>query len=463
MSQGLSHFELFPEVPDRWRVLLKRGIGGESLKCEEDQFPRRNGSIDWVKWELTPWRNETGQVGGIIIFSEVITERKKAEEKLHQTEERYRLFFEAIHETLLIMGAVKDSNGKIIDLRFIDLNRQAEKEYGRPRNELIGRLRSEVVSELDEDSSDIINRVLVKKELIKVERYVPLFKKWYEIISYSPLPDQMIVLGIDLTHRKEQDNDLRRANNKLRQRTKTLQKLNAELRDLAYISSHHLQEPLRKLQTFVSLLQKSQTNSPDTKGKEFLSNVVMEASIARERVEDLLFFINLNINKRKKAPLSLMVLLKNVLDEMGPEIEEVQGTVELLDEPPAIYGDPDMIKHLFHQMISNALKFHKPGIPPHIKIHSAITAESKDGHPVSVQIHFEDNGIGIDQSYIPKLFAMFKKLDKESSGSGVGLAVSRKICNLHQGDLTIESTVGEGSIFTVTLPLRSENIKKSEA
>lgn len=450
---GLCHYDLFPNLPDHWREFHKRAFAGETIRCEEDSFVTQGEEI-WVRWEISPWHTETGEVGGLIIFSEVITDRKKAEIALRRIEERYRLFFEAINEVLIIHEAVRDNSGQIIDLRYLDLNHEAEKELGKTRSELIGHMRSEALGDFDPQLRNIVDKVLVKKELVKMERYNPASNKWYEMISYSSLPDQMITLSLDITLRKERGIQLKKANDELLKRTRKLEKLTEELRDLAYVAAHHLQEPLRKLQTFTSLLQRSETCGADVKEKQYLNKVLAEASLARERVADLLLLTNLNIRTKAQAPVDLNSLLKEILDEKSPEIEATHAKVELLNPFPTIYADAYMMKSLFFHLISNSIKFRKSDIPPDIKIHSVIVPADSLGNPAVVNISIEDNGIGIKKENVAQLFKIFKKLNLDSMGTGVGLAISRKICNLHGGDLTIESKENEGSTFTVTLPLK---------
>lgn len=451
---GLCHYDVFPGFPEDLKVSHRRGLAGEELRNQEGPFVTKDGVSQWVHWEITPWRTETGEIGGIMFFSEVMTERKNAEEALRKSEERFRLFFEGIKDAFIVQEGIKDSKGNIIDLRFLDMNPPGEKIYNRSRNELIGHLRSEIMGALDPEGLDIANRVILKKELIMQERYVPLTDRWYETTLYSPIPDQMVSLSIDITEKKEKDEKIRQDGIELQKRYDILQRLNGELRDFAFVSSHHLQEPLRKLQTFGSLLQKTQNERLDDKGHEFLNKMLEEAALARERVKDFLLFTNLNIKERMKIPVSLDEILKATLDEMSAEIEEKQATVEVQNELPVIYADPILMKSLFHQLLSNAIKFHQFNIPPHVTISSKVISENEK-NPIA-EVCFRDNGIGIAEKYTGQLFKIFKKINVGGTGTGIGLAVSHKICTLHGGGLRVESEPGVGSTFIITLPLQPE-------
>lgn len=445
---GLSHYEVFPNLPQEFIDFHRRGLAGENFRNREDPFVREDGSVQWVRWEITPWRTAAGEIGGIIFFSEVFTERRNAEDAVRKSEERFRLFFEGIKDSFIVTEAVKDTAGNIIDLRYVDMNAAGEQLLGKPKKELIGHLRSEIYETFDPEARNMTNRVILNNELVMQERFMPLTKRWYEITSYSPVPDQMATLGVDITEKKEKDEKLRNARIELEKRFNRLRVLNGELRDFAFVSSHHLQEPLRKLQTFATLIKSTQGTNLDATGRDFLDRLLREATVARERVQDFLLFTNLNIKNRIKIPVSLNDVVKSVLEELTAKIEETHARVEILNELPCIHADPGMMRSVFYHLITNAMKFHRPNVPPVIKIFS----ENIPNNAEQTEIHIQDNGVGIDNKYVKQLFNLFKRLSNGESGTGVGLAVSRKICALHHGDLRVESTLGVGSTFTLTLP-----------
>lgn len=449
---GLSHYEVFPELPQAFKDFHKRGLAGEEFRNQEDAFIREDGSVQWVRWEITPWRTGTGEIGGIIFFSEVITERKNAEDAVHKSEERFRLFFEGIRDPFIVSEVVKDESGRIVDMRYIDMNAAGEKFFGKPRNEVIGHLRSEIFGHFDAEGWGITSRVVQNKELVMQERYVDVKKRWYEITSFSPLPDQMATLSVDITEKKENYEKLKNARIELERRFNRLKSMNVELRDFAFVSSHHLQEPLRKLQTFATLVKSTQETRLDKTGHIYLDKLLAEAIVARERVQDFLLFTNLNIKKRIKIPVSLSDVVKNVLEELTMKIEETHASINIQNELPCIHADPGMMRSLFYHLITNAIKFHKPNVAPQIKI---FTENNRDDAN-QVEIHIQDNGVGIDNKYVGQIFRLFKRINHGGSGSGVGLAVSRKICTLHHGDLKVESMPGVGSTFTISLPVLSD-------
>ena len=126
--EGVSHYEVFPEIPERWREAHRRGLAGESLRAEADRFERIDGSVQWARWELHPWLDSTGEVVGIVIFTEDITQTKLAEQHLRESEGKYRRLFENIDEGFCIIEMIFDDTGKHVDYRFLETNAAFENQ-----------------------------------------------------------------------------------------------------------------------------------------------------------------------------------------------------------------------------------------------------------------------------------------------------------------------------------------------
>ncbi|HLH61851.1 MAG TPA: ATP-binding protein [Ktedonobacteraceae bacterium] len=239
----------------------------------------------------------------------------------------------------------------------------------------------------------------------------------------------------------------------LRQLNAELQRSNQELQDFAYVASHDLQEPLRKIQAFGNLLEE-EYGSVLSDGKTYLDRMRNAASRMQVLINDLLMFSRVTTKALPFTEVDLNVIGREVIIDLEAVLQATGGAVEI-DMLPIIEADPLQMRQLLQNLIGNALKFHRPGVPPHVFVSAEWQANPEASEEQCV-IAVRDNGIGFDEKYLDRIFTVFQRLHSrgEYEGTGIGLAVVRKIVERHGGSITARSTVGEGSTFLVTLPLR---------
>jgi PAS domain S-box-containing protein len=239
----------------------------------------------------------------------------------------------------------------------------------------------------------------------------------------------------------------------LREFSYRLERSNRDLQDFAHVASHDLQEPLRKIETFGDAVME-ESASLTGQQTEYLKRMRTSASRMRSMINGLLQLSRLEIHAQPFQPVDLGQIADDVIADLEIQIRQSEGVVEV-DELPLIDADPQQMRQLFQNLIGNALKFKTPEGKPRIRIFSL------PQNSMTVQIHFEDNGIGFDNNYAGHLFEPFKRLvgRSEYEGSGMGLAICRKIIERHNGNIIAIGKPGQGSIFIVTLPIQQERLK----
>jgi PAS domain S-box-containing protein len=237
----------------------------------------------------------------------------------------------------------------------------------------------------------------------------------------------------------------------LQETNRNLERSNQELQDFAYVASHDLQEPLRKIQAFGNLLE-DEYGKKLGDGSDYLDRMRNAASRMSVLIEDLLAFSRVTTKANPIAKVDLNVIAREVLDDLEIRLQESAGTVKV-GRLPNVCADPFQMRQLLQNLISNALKFSPDGVPPRIKVY-AETLPSKAGTIQSCQLCVEDNGIGFDEKYLDRIFSVFQRLHSKEAyqGTGIGLAICRKIAERHGGSITARSQPGKGSTFIVTLP-----------
>ena len=232
----------------------------------------------------------------------------------------------------------------------------------------------------------------------------------------------------------------------LQKKAEELSRSNQELEQFAYIASHDLQEPLRQISNFVQLLEKRYKGQLDEKADQFIAYVVEGAARMRSMIMDLLAYSRVGKKTVLPQPINLSSLLDEVLKNLNVTIKE-SGAVVTVDPLPSITAIPSQINQLFQNLVGNALKFNKAGETPTVHV----SAEKKGSEWI---FSVRDNGIGIDPKYAEKIFVLFERLHGrgEYPGTGIGLAICKKIVELHNGRIWIQSVLGQGSTFYFTLP-----------
>ena len=230
-----------------------------------------------------------------------------------------------------------------------------------------------------------------------------------------------------------------------------LRRSNGELEQFAYVASHDLQEPLRKIQAFGDRLKTKCGPLLGTEGNDYIERMLSSSKRMRQLINDLLAYSRLTTKARSFSPVSLASTAVGILSDLEIQIQQSTATVEI-GVLPTIDADPLQMRQLFQNLLSNALKFARPNVPPVVSVHSDILP----GERPLCRLRFRDNGIGFDVKYLDRIFQVFQRLHGrgEYEGTGVGLAICNKIALLHGGDITAESTPGHGSTFIVTLPVR---------
>lgn len=245
----------------------------------------------------------------------------------------------------------------------------------------------------------------------------------------------------DVTGRREMEEALRR-------QTEALSRSNAELEAFAYVASHDLRQPLRTVNSYAALLERELGESLSDDAKEFLGFIRDGAKRMDRLVVDLLEYSRVGRNCAPFAPVAMTAAAQDAVANLNAALQESRGAVTVADDLPVARGDESELLRLFQNLIGNAIKYRRPDRPPEI----AVTAEAQDDHWV---FSVADNGIGVDPQHFERIFGIFQRLHGPTEGiegTGVGLALCKKIVERHGGRIWVESTPGEGCVFRFTLP-----------
>ncbi|MEQ8532370.1 MAG: PAS domain S-box protein [Imperialibacter sp.] len=252
--------------------------------------------------------------------------------------------------------------------------------------------------------------------------------------------------------------ELKLSREKLRRYAAELERSNRELQDFAYVSSHDLQEPLRKIQAFGDRLLHKEAPNLSEQGQDYLARMLNAAGRMQRLINDLLSFSRISSKTREFVQVDLNQVLAEVLTDLELLIEQTETRVEASDLP-TIDGDYTQLAQVFQNLISNAIKFVRDGEKPRIKISARAVQEqahlTATPGDETVEITFQDNGTGFDQKYADRIFHIFQRLEGQKfEGSGIGLAICKRVANRHGGDIVAIGTPGVGSTFILTLSKR---------
>jgi two-component system sensor kinase FixL len=245
---------------------------------------------------------------------------------------------------------------------------------------------------------------------------------------------------------------------RLRRYANELERSNLELQDFAYVSSHDLQEPLRKIQAFGDRLKSKESEKLSDQGKDYIDRMLNAASRMQSLINDLLTFSRVTTKAQPFCKVNLNEILAGVLSDLEVAITRSDARIEA-EKLPSIEAEPIQMRQLFQNLIANAIKFRKADVAPYIKIYTKQL--QRKAHLIAtpgdqlLEIYVEDNGIGFDEKYLDKIFNVFQRLEGQKyEGSGIGLAICRKIAIRHGGNITARSHPGKGSVFIVTLAIK---------
>jgi light-regulated signal transduction histidine kinase (bacteriophytochrome) len=243
------------------------------------------------------------------------------------------------------------------------------------------------------------------------------------------------------------NDQLEEANLALERRAQELGRSNAELEQFASIASHDLKEPLRKVQTFTEQLSTTEADHLSDEGRDYLQRTTAAGQRMQALIDDLLKFSRVATQGRPFEPVDLRAVAEQAVSDLEAVIQQSGGSVEI-GELPTVAADPLQMRQLVQNLISNAIKFRREGVPPKVRVSGRVRGRF-------AEIEFADNGIGFEPRYQTRIFKVFERLHGRGAypGTGIGLALCRKIVDRHGGTINAESTPGQGSTFTVTLPV----------
>jgi PAS domain S-box-containing protein len=387
-----------------------------------------------------------------------VQERTRAEQELRESEVRMRGLLEASPDAMVVVN----SSGTITEI-----SAQVEKVFGYGRNELIGRPVELLVPESFRArhgehrrgfSEDPRTRAMGEGlELHALRRDGAEFPVE---ISLSPVrtDEGLLVMAAirDITERKQVERKIRRLNadleRRVHERTAELERSNEALKEFAYAASHDLQEPVRTMGNYAEILARRYRGRLDADADEFLGFIVDGAEWMHQLLQGLLEYSRVEMSPPVTAPTPMDRALEQALGNLGAAIAETGASVTS-GTLPAVPGDRLQMVQLFQNLVGNAIKFRRPGVHPEVRVEAA----TRDSEWVFA-VH--DNGIGIDLRQAKRIFAIFQRLHRrpEYPGAGVGLAICRKIVELHGGRIWVESRPEGGTTFLFALPRATQEV-----
>jgi two-component system, LuxR family, sensor kinase FixL len=399
---------------------------------------------------------EAGRPTCLVFFHRQIDDRTALLASLAEVKSRKRAILESSLDPIITI------NHKGVITEF---NKAAEQAFGHPREKVLGSKPSDILfpTAASAGEQDRINRYLDVGEGSLLGRRVEVKAvrangdtfdaEMAMTISHEQGAPVLTFFIRDVSRRKKAEQEQARY-------AAELERSNHELEQFAYVASHDLQEPLRKIRTFGDRLQMKCAGKLDDTENDYLLRMQSAAARMQSLIEGLLSISRVTTQGQNFVVVDLAKIAQEVVSDLEVQIEKVEGRVEV-GHLPTIQADPLQMRQLLQNLIGNALKFHRVDQPPVIKVHGRFVSargQRKPGASVTEEqckILVEDNGIGFEQKYEERIFGVFQRLHPRDvfEGMGIGLAVCRKIVERHHGEICARSVPGQGSVFEVTLPV----------
>ncbi|GAB3011425.1 sensor histidine kinase [Spirosoma pulveris] len=426
-----------------------------------EQLLAENESLRWQLDEATETIQaiRTGQIDALVV------QGREGHElyTLKTADQTYRIFIETMNEgavTLNRSGLILYSNSAFAAM--VDL----------PLTKVFGLAFRQFVDDQDRKTFDSLfqeswtgNHKAELSVTSTTNKRVPC------LLSVTPMQldggDCLSLILTDLTAQKETEQLLKVKNEQLAQTNialeisnQALNRSNSNLQQFAYVASHDLQEPLRKVQQFGDLL-KNRYAAQLGDGVNYLERMQSAASRMSTLIRDLLSFSRISTQQDTVAPVALTAVFKNVLNDLDLRIQETDAVITI-DPLPSLQGDQSQLEQLFQNLMTNALKFRRPDVQPVIHVSAELVAARQ--LPTSIKptqqmksyyrINVADNGIGFEEKYVDRIFQVFQRLHGKSEfvGTGIGLAICEKVVANHGGAISASSQPGQGATFSVYLP-----------
>jgi len=422
------------------RLLLDQIKLGRPIDHYETVRVTKDGRHVPVSLTITPIHDADGKILGAATIARDMSVLKDAEKHLAQMEVRYHALLEAAPDAMVVVN----QGGEIVLL-----NVQAEKRFGYHRDELLGQKVTSIIPE------GFAERLLADDLRSAEDALAQQIDSGIELngrrrdgsefpieIMLSPLesPEGVLVTAAirDITAR-------RTAEARLLQNVRELHRSNEELAQFAYIASHDLQEPLRMVASYTELLSRRYKGKLDAEADDFIAFAVDGASRMQRLIQDLLSYSRVEGKGRDPLEASSEDALHQALDNLGGAVEE-SGAVMTHDPLPTVLADKVQLIQVFQNLVGNAIKYRRAEVP---RVHISAAKDGEKNWVFSVQ----DNGLGIDSEYFERIFGLFQRLHKrdELAGTGIGLAICKKIVEQHGGSMWVKSQPGEGSTFCFVL------------
>jgi PAS domain S-box-containing protein len=410
------------------------------------EYRIRQKSGDYVWFEsVTQPVVEDGKTVALVSGSRDVTDRHKAQEALRKSEAELRSILDSMTEGLAVHRVVYNEAGEPSDYIILDVNPAFTTILGLEKQAVVGRRATEAYGVEEAPYLDIYARVAETQNAMSFETYFPPMDKHFLISVASPDKGMFNTVFKDITERVIVAQALQESEERYRQRAEDLARSNAELEQFAYVASHDLQEPLRMVSSYLQLLERRYGSQLDETASEFIGYAVDGATRMKRLISDLLSFSRVNTRAQEPVLTDLNRVVEQVLKDLQMAVEENEATITY-DPMPHLKVDATQLAQVFQNLIGNSLKF-RSGQPPQVHI----GAKRLDG---GWQFSVRDNGIGIDPRYADRIFIIFQRLHtrEEYSGTGIGLAICKKIVERHGGRIWMESQLGQGATFFFTLP-----------
>lgn len=476
--------KLYPEVlPELNNQEIFQNLG--SVFTTGIPFHAKNQRVELVvdkklqpyyfNYSFTPLHDSSGNVYGVMNTAADVTDLNLAKQRVEESERNFRNLVMHAPVGICIAGG-NPLQTEVVNDSFLEITGKTRKAFEEAAY-------LEVVPETAPFYAQIMEKVLKTGIAYRGQEHKGIFTRngreetVYVNFVYDPIKEEdgsvskVMIVVIEVTEqviaRRKIEEVVAQRTKELAEANKALQQTNRELEQFAYIASHDLQEPLRKVSTFAEMLKVS-LGKVDERSDTYLNKITASSARMLQLIRDVLNFSQLAKDREAFVPVDLNALMQSITNDFELLIEQKNVRINLSDLP-AIEAITLQMQQLFGNLLSNALKFTRNNVPPVITISAQrLLKEEKSRHEGLLAeedyflIRVEDNGIGFNQEYAAQIFGIFQRLHRKAdyAGTGIGLALCKKIVQNHHGDIYATSTKDAGAVFSVILPAK-QGIKDS--